>query len=164
MTTKLAPGSLRQFILFATAAAALGPLAACTGQWQLQQATAAALYAIANQTQSALDECNHDLQLADDFRQQQIINAYNQRLCTDHGDDQAIAAHTADFTAALNRITADRRTQWTRHCNASGNIDLIREFADAFQRNAAVHQSNETAFLTAAHYLPGLDRIYHKTN
>lgn len=127
----------RSIVLFLAIASGAALGAGCRGGDALVEISAAdALDAISAQTRLALDEFHADLGRADDAREAGIIAAFVRRARRDAVEDEKMAVHTRDFTAALGKLRADRETAWQRHFRAIDNVDRIDEVAGGLRRLA----------------------------
>lgn len=113
----------------------------CGNHALLNIAAADSMEALAAQTRRALDEYRHDLDVADDAREAEVIAAFVRRVRTDAADDATVEAHGGAFRAALSRLRTDRETAWRRHSAASDNVARIEEIAGGLRRLAVQSMS-----------------------
>jgi hypothetical protein len=102
---------------------------------------------------TTIDEYRHDLEQLDDQRRNAAVEAFVVRVRRDHQDNEALAAHTAAFTTALDRIEADRKTAAERRQAAVENLETLGEIADSLRRLAIESMSLDDE---ARRYLTGL--------
>src|SRR5262249_44222921 len=111
----------------------VGP-AGCAGHAQVELAAANAIEALAAETQKALDEYDRELDEADTARGREIAAAFVDRTKRDHEDDEQMARNEAAFSAAIDRLWADRETAIRRHGRASANVGTLKETATGLRR------------------------------
>jgi len=114
--------------------AACGAGVGCVGHGPVELAAADAIESLAGETQQALDEFDRDLNESDAARGRDVASAFAARAVRDHADDAQMAQHEAAFSAALDRLWADRETAIRRHGRASANVGLLRETAAGLRR------------------------------
>lgn len=125
----------------------------CVVHAPVELAAADTLDSVAEMTQRALDEFDHDLALADGERRSAVVSALVARIRRDHDDDALVSGHEGAFTAALDRLQEDRRTAWARHARASDNVSLLRETAAGLRRlalDSMSMQDEARRYITAA--------------
>jgi len=108
--------------------------AGCAGHAQVELAAADAIEALATETQKALDEYDRELDESDTTRGREIAAAFVDRTKRDHDDDEQMARHEAAFSAAIDRLWADRETAIRRHGRASANVGTLKETATGLRR------------------------------
>lgn len=106
----------------------------CGGDARLDLAAADALTAAADRMEAAIGEYHAEMSQFDDSREEAVAEAFVARVKADAGDEQAIAAHWAEFRSALARIREDRAVERQRHAAAAENVAVVREVADGLRR------------------------------
>ncbi|UCG33868.1 MAG: hypothetical protein JSU68_04370 [Phycisphaerales bacterium] len=109
-------------------------LAGCGGDARVELAAADALDVAAAQLRLAFDEYHAEIDQADRGRQHAAVGAFVARLRADIEDENAIRAHTADFTEALDALWADQQAEHQRCHNALDNLDAVGEIATGLRR------------------------------
>lgn len=113
--------------------AALGGCAASPG---VQLSAADSMELLAASLAIAIEEYRGDLEQVDADRQKSLVDAFVVRMRSDPYNEDAVAAHTAQFTAALDRLQADRRAASDRRHAAIENLETLREVAEGLRRVA----------------------------
>lgn len=114
----------------------IGLLAGCVARPQVNLAAADAMDHVAQTFETALTGFHSDLEALDGQRRKAVIEAFVARVQDDHEDERALALHSGAFTAALDRIEADRRTAQERAAGATDAIQVLREVAAGLRRDA----------------------------
>ena len=91
---------------------------------------------LATSLATAIDEYRHDLEQLDDQRRKAVVDAFVIRVRNNAQDEDALAAHTAAFNIALDRMEADRRAASDRRQAAVENLETLQEIADGLRRLA----------------------------
>ena len=91
---------------------------------------------VAETLETAIGEFGADLDELDQQRRKAVIEAFITRVQQNHADERALALDSGAFTAALERIEADRRAAGDRKAAAVENIHVLREVADALRQSA----------------------------
>ncbi len=108
----------------------------CASAPHVQLSAADSMELLASSLVTAIDEYRHDIRQLDDQRRKTVVDAFVVRVRKDHQDEEALAAHIAAFTAALDRIEADRRAASDRRQAAVENLETLKEIADSLRRVA----------------------------
>jgi hypothetical protein len=109
-------------------------VAGCGGDARLELAAADALAAAAERMQTAVDEYHAEMAAFDDSREEAVTEAFVRRVRADAANEQALAAHSAEFKSALGRIREDRAVEQQRRGAAVENVGVVREVADGLRR------------------------------
>ena len=109
-------------------------VAGCGGDARLELAAADALAAAAERMKTAVDEYHAEMAAFDDSREEAVAEAFVQRVRADAANEQAIAAHSAEFKSALSRIREDRAVEQQRRAAVAENVSVVREVADGLRR------------------------------
>lgn len=108
----------------------------CVATPHVQLTAADSMELVAGTLESAIAEFGADLDELDQQRRKAVIEAFITRVHQNHADERALALDSGAFTAALDRIEADRRTASDRKAAAVENLHVLREVADALRQAA----------------------------
>jgi len=108
----------------------------CTSASRVPLSAADSMDLLAVSLGRAIDEYGLDLEKLDEQRRKAVVDAFVVRVRTDPFDDEALAGHATTFTAALERIDADRRAASDRRQAAIDNLETLREIAEGLRRVA----------------------------
>lgn len=111
-------------------------LAGCGGDARLELAAADALLAVADQIELTVKEYHEEVSRLDESRESSVISAFIARVEADASDEAALESHASDFRAALGKIRADGRTEWSRRTAAMDNVGVVREVAQGLRKLA----------------------------
>lgn len=128
-------------------------LGGCAASHGVQLSAADSMELLAASLATAIEEYRGDLEQMDADRQESLIDAFVARLRSDPYNEAAVAAHTAQFTAALDRLHTDRRAASDRRHAAIENLETLREVADGLRRTAVESMNLDNQ---ARSYLTGL--------
>ena len=118
---------------FAALAAALG---GCGGDARVEFSAADALDALAGSMNQTIQEYHQEVSSFDDSRESEVVSAFVTRVRRDAADEKSMDAHVTAFEAALQRLRADRETEWARRNAAMDNVGALREVASGLQKLA----------------------------
>jgi hypothetical protein len=108
--------------------------AGCDGDARVELAAAETLVAAADRMETVVAEYHGEVSRLDDTRESAVVSALVSRLQADAANTEAVAAHRADFEAALRKIRADREVEWARRAATLDNVGVVREVAAGLQR------------------------------
>lgn len=112
----------------------LAAVSGCGGDARVELSAADAISVAARQMETTLQEYHQEVVSYDDAREASAVGAFVARVRTDASDSAAVDAHAAAFTTALQRIRADRETEWARRSVAVDNVGVLHEVARGLQR------------------------------
>jgi hypothetical protein len=110
--------------------------AGCGGDARFEMAAGDALRVVADEMEITLGEYHADVSGLDDSRESGAVSAFVTRVSADRDNPEAMESHVTDFQAALERIRADRETEWARRAVAAENVGVLREVASGLQKLA----------------------------
>lgn len=114
---------------------------ACAHHARVELAAATALDRLAAEVETALNEYHDELNAADRDKRAAVIDAFVNRIRTDHANPQQTTAHVQQFNDALDRILADTDVERTRMTATRDNIATVRDIAADLRRFAVQSMS-----------------------
>jgi len=109
-------------------------LAGCVGDVRVALPAADALRSVADQQWHVLNEYHAEVSVADDRREEAVVEALIDRLAADIRNPEALERHKSDFREAMRKVRDDRSVEWTRRAAAEENRRLVLEIAEGLTR------------------------------
>ena len=120
----------------AVALLVLIPLGGCLGNPHVNLTAADSMELLATSLQGTIEEYHREVDAFDRQRRDAVIEAFVARVRAGGQDEAAMAGHVAAFSAALDRIEADKSVAWNRQAAAAENLQTLAEIADSLRRQA----------------------------
>lgn len=118
----------KRYPILATTILILAP-PGCAHHAKVELSAATTIDKLVAQVETALTEYHDELEQADRAKRAAAIDAFVNRIRTDHADEQRTTTHVSQFNDALDHILADVAIEQQRHIANRENIRTMREVA-----------------------------------
>jgi len=115
----------------------------CGGDARVEIAAANVIDRSGDMRVRALNEYRNEIVAAASRREQNAVVALARRIRKDADNDEAVAQHVRDFTAALATLRADAQTELRRYGSSTDTVKTLREVARSMRDLAIASLSLE---------------------